>query len=186
MGQCCGEVEDLGVFARATWVKARISTLRGISLFCSPIARSPWSESRVIPGISPSSGSLAVALPAGVLLAVWLGTGLTAKRWLPRRAHYIFHLLYWFGPVVLLQWLLAGPLLLNNLALVILPTGVVGSWLSFADYLAVGEKIWFFDPAQILGWSWRGRLPIEEIIFFYLTSLLVAQSYVMLVPVFNR
>jgi lycopene cyclase domain-containing protein len=55
-----------------------------------------------------------------------------------------------------------------------------------ADLAAVREGIWEFDEKQILGLKWRNRLPIEEILFFFVSSLLVAQSYVMLVPAAAR
>ena len=131
----------------------------------------------------PHPGSFPVSLGLGALFLLWLGAGLSAGRWLPRRAHYLFHLVYWFGPVILFQWALAGPLLVANGIAVTLSTILVGTWLSLADLAAVRHGLWSFDDRQTLGLKWRRELPVEEIMFFYATSLLVAQSYFMLAPV---
>ena len=41
--------------------------------------------------------------------------------------------------------------------------------------------LWFFDGQQILG-LYVGLLPVEEVLFFLLTSLLVTQTLVLLLP----
>lgn len=122
----------------------------------------------------------------GVVAALWAFTGLRFRRRLPRRAQYLFHLLYWFGPVVAFQWVLAARLLLANLSAIIPATAIVGIWLTLADLAAVRQGIWEFDEGRILGLKWRNRLPVEEILFFFVSSLLVAQSYVMMAPVAAR
>ena len=47
--------------------------------------------------------------------------------------------------------------------------------------MAVRSGIWFFDEKQILGIKIAG-LPLEEVLFFLLTSLLVTQSLLLLLP----
>ena len=56
----------------------------------------------------------------------------------------------------------------------------------FPDLASAHRRIWEFDENQILGLKWRNRLPIEEILFFFVSSLLVAQSYMMLAPAVAR
>lgn len=126
----------------------------------------------------------ATAISTGLGLLLWLSFGLVAGRRIWGRLHlrYAWHLLYWFLPLILLQWLFAWTILLPRWDLILVATLLVGTWLSLADWFAVREGIWFFDPAQITGWKVAGILPWEEIAFFYLTSLLVAQSYLILVP----
>jgi lycopene cyclase domain-containing protein len=51
-----------------------------------------------------------------------------------------------------------------------------------ADWIAIGKGIWFFDEEQITGWKIRGVMPWEEAAFFYVTSLLVAQTFLILLP----
>jgi lycopene cyclase domain-containing protein len=135
---------------------------------------------------TPPLNSPGVVTGLGAIAALWVFTGLWFGRRLPRRAQYLFHLLYWFGPVAAFQWVLAAPLLLANLSAIILATMMVSIWLTLADLAAVRQGIWEFDEKQILGLKWRSRLPIEEILFFFVSSLLVAQSYVMLAPAAAR
>jgi len=125
-----------------------------------------------------------VWVPCGLFFGAWIIYGV-AKRTLPRRLpryHYAWHLLYWFLPVILLQWIIAWPIFLTRLHFILIPTLLIGTWLSFADYIAIGKGIWHFDEKQITGVKFRGLMPWKEIAFFYLTSLLVSQSFPMLIP----
>ena len=135
---------------------------------------------------TPSLHSPGVAAGLGCIAVLWGLTGLWCRRRLPLRARYLFHLLYWFGPVLAFQWVLAAPLLLANLAAIVPSTVVVSVWLTLADLAAIRQGVWEFDERQILGLKWRNRLPVEEILFFFVSNLLVAQSYVMLAPATAR
>ena len=95
---------------------------------------------------------------------------------------YLSHVLFWMLPVILGQWWIAGRILRRNLKAVLLPALIVGTYLTGADVAAVRAGIWFFDPKQNLGCLLFGILPVEEARFFFLTSLLVAQSLVMFLP----
>ncbi len=81
-------------------------------------------------------------------------------------------------PVVFFQWALGG-FWIANAPVVIGTTIILGSLLSVFDLWAIREGIWFFDDTQTVGWRIAGVLPVEEALFFYLTSLLVAQSYLL-------
>ena len=61
-------------------------------------------------------------------------------------------------------------------------TAAFGIYYTLADLVAVRAGTWFFDEKQITGVKLGGVLPWEEIAFFFLTSLLVAQSYLLLLP----
>jgi len=106
-------------------------------------------------------------------------------RWLRRKAgpcvNYAVHLA-WFLPVIYAQWILAPPLLLGHAGLLAGLALVFGVYYTLADLVAVRAGIWFFDETQISGVKLGGILPWEEIVFFFLTSLLVAQSYLLLLP----
>lgn len=52
-------------------------------------------------------------------------------------------------------------------------------YLSAADALAIRWGIWNIAPDQSMGWKVAG-LPVEEILFFLLTSLLLANGYFLL------
>jgi len=106
-------------------------------------------------------------------------------RWLRRksgpRVNYAIHLA-WFLPVVYAQWILAPPLFSGHVGLLVLVTAAFGIYYVLADLVAVRAGTWFFDEKQITGVKLGGILPWEEIAFFFLTSLLVAQSYLLLLP----
>lgn len=119
------------------------------------------------------------------LLAVWVLTGWIAVPRALRQAprfHYAIHLFYWFLPILIGQWLLAWPILAPRWGWIALATVVCGGWLTLADGFAVRAGIWHFDERQITGHKIAGVLPWEEAAFFVVVSLLVAQSYIMLLP----
>lgn len=95
--------------------------------------------------------------------------------------HYLFHLLAWTLPIIAGQWLLAWRVFRRNEVALTMPTLICGTWFTLADYFAVKSGLWFFDEEQILG-VYLGPLPLEEVLFFYVVSLIVAQSFVMLLP----
>jgi len=97
------------------------------------------------------------------------------------RVNYAIHLA-WFLPVVYAQWILAPPLFWDHAGLLAIMTAAFGVYYTLADLAAVRAGTWFFDEKQITGVKLAGILPWEEIAFFFLTSLLVAQSYLLLLP----
>ena len=118
------------------------------------------------------------------LFIVWVGLGVALQKWPGRekRIHYAWHLFYWFLPVVALQWIVAGPMLRAYAFHVWVPTLTIGTYLCLADWYAIGQGIWFFDPKQITGMKIGGIMPWEEAAFFYITSLLVSQTFLILLP----
>lgn len=101
--------------------------------------------------------------------------------WLPEHLYYTFHLLAWMLPVLLIQWVVGPRILWRNRRPILLAVFIVGTYLILTDIVAVYYGVWFFDENLILGWSPFG-VPIEEWAFFYLTALLVAQSFVLFLP----
>ncbi len=134
-------------------------------------------------------GSIRVseAAAAGTYLAGWfvVGTVLRRQPGFSRRFTYAWHLLYWFVPVVIVQWIIASEILIPHLLIVATSTLTVGTYFTIADVIAVRNGIWFFDEQQITGTKLSSILPWEEIAFFYITSLLVAQSTLLLLPPFH-
>lgn len=120
----------------------------------------------------------------GFLFVVWAAVGVALKQWpeRERRIHYAWHLLFWFLPVVALQWMVAGPMLRAYSFHVWVPTLGIGTYLCLADWYAIRQGIWFFDPRQITGIKIGGIMPWEEAAFFYITSLLVSQTFLILLP----
>jgi lycopene cyclase domain-containing protein len=83
---------------------------------------------------------------------------------------------------VALQWIVAGPMLRAYAFHVWVPTLTIGTYLCLADWYAIRQGIWFFDPKQITGMKIGGIMPWEEAVFFYITSLLVSQTFLILLP----
>lgn len=118
----------------------------------------------------------------------WILIGLELRRWGRRvgpRSNYALHLV-WFLPVIYVQWLIAPSVLGGHAGLLALVTCAFGLYYTIADFIAVCAGLWFFDDKQITGWKLLRRLPWEEIAFFFLTSLLVAQSFLLLMPFADR
>ena len=97
------------------------------------------------------------------------------------RWNYMIHLVGWSAPIFAVQWLLAHRAFRQNLGAVFLPALIGGTYFSLIDSVAVHARIWYFDPRQILG-IFIGPLPLEEVLFFFLTSWLVSQSLVLFLP----
>ena len=95
--------------------------------------------------------------------------------------HYFIHLMGWATPILALQWAVGWRAFQRNLRALFLPAFVGCVFFSVIDQVAVKSGIWFFDPAQIIGWH-IGILPVEEILFFFVTGLLVTHSFVLLLP----
>jgi len=117
----------------------------------------------------------------GALVVGWIFVRLLGAR-RPRRFNYAWHLFYWFLPVLAAQWIIGWGILAPRWPLLLVPTFAVGLWLTVADLAAVRSGLWYFDHKQVTGLRLFGILPWEEAAFFHLTSLLVAQSYLLLLP----
>lgn len=110
----------------------------------------------------------------GVGLTV-LGVGLV----LVGRGLYLGMILLWSGPVLALQWGLWGRGLWQHRGTMAPAVGAASLYLWIADRIALGAGIWHITPRYTVGLSPFG-LPVEEALFFFLTSLLVVQGLVML------
>ena len=90
---------------------------------------------------------------------------------------YMIHLLSWAGPFIVLQLGLLAYHFRERTGAVLraalVPALVVGVYLSVADHLAIREGIWGFGEGKHLG-IYLGAVPLEELIFFLLTSVMVA------------
>ncbi|MCU0330817.1 MAG: lycopene cyclase domain-containing protein [Candidatus Kapabacteria bacterium] len=120
----------------------------------------------------------------GAIAVMW-GGGLLLGRNVPRnhpRWHYAWHLAIWFLPLIAMQWALAPDVLRAGLPCIITSALVVGTALSIADVWAVRHGIWFFDSRRNTGHLLGQILPWEEVAFFYITSVVVAQSILLLLP----
>ncbi|HEY0753599.1 MAG TPA: lycopene cyclase domain-containing protein [Ktedonobacteraceae bacterium] len=97
------------------------------------------------------------------------------KHWL-----YLAFLLVWLL-ILVCQWLIGWRKLWHERFTWPWIVLGLGSYLSIADAVAIQQNIWFFRPAFITGW-YLGNLPVEELCFYFLTTAMIVQGFVMLVP----
>ena len=96
---------------------------------------------------------------------------------LQSRWAYLVHLMLWALPVIILQLILlvrhykkrAGAVL----RAVLPPAFILGTYLAVADHLAISSGIWNFGEGKHLG-VYLGVVPLEEVLFFIMTSILVS------------
>ncbi len=144
-----------------------------------------WGDYHSLESLSDAArGSRLISGGIVFLVCMVLGLLVSAK-WRYRAGgkwHYTWHLFFWFLPVVALQWWIAPDVLLPRWPVLAVVTLMLGTYLSWADWMAIKRNIWFFDHQQTTGVNIGGKMPWEEAAFFYLTSLLVSQSFLILLP----
>ena len=90
---------------------------------------------------------------------------------------YLIHLLAWALPFILLQLVFLVRHYKERtgavLRAVLPPAFIIGVYLSIADHLAISAGIWNFGEGRHLG-VYLGLVPLEEVLFFVLTSVLVS------------
>ncbi len=107
-----------------------------------------------------------------VTALIWLASVVALiSGWQP--GTYLALELAWALPPVMLQLYFGADILLRNWRLVLLTIVPVTVYLSAADSLAIAAGTWTIDPAQSLDMLLGGVLPIEELVFFMLTTVLV-------------
>lgn len=102
----------------------------------------------------------------GWLMSVWL----LFSGWRP--GTYLALELVWALPPIMLQLIFGADILWRYRALVfwtLIPSTI---YLCIGDAMAIGSGTWTIDPAQSTG-IMVGNLPVEEIIFFFVTTTLV-------------
>lgn len=92
--------------------------------------------------------------------------------------NYLFHLFSWAGTFILIQFVFGRKKIIHNIKLIIVPTIIMTVYFSLADSISIGNGIWHFDPLQTIGTK-IGNVPIEEILFFMMTNLLITEAMVL-------
>jgi lycopene cyclase domain-containing protein len=94
---------------------------------------------------------------------------------------YLFLILIWAGPLIFLQWLMGGDILLRRwkvlLGGVVIPT----LYLTFVDGFAIRASTWTISPQLSTGIFFPLiGVPLEEGVFFLVTNLLIVQGMIFL------
>ncbi len=123
-------------------------------------------------------------IAAGVTAVIWLAAVvLFFTRWQP--GTYLALAVGWLLFPVIPQMLLGADMLWHQRH-VVLP-GILGPWLylSAADFIAIDAGTWTIAPSQSTGVMIGGVLPIEEVIFFLLTNMLIVFGMVLFLSTDN-
>jgi len=133
--------------------------------------------------------SLSVPLPERALGL--LGAGVVAAAGLvllgADSGLYLGSLLLWSAPILAIQWVFGWPYLVAEWRAVLSGTLAPTLYLWVVDRAAIGLGLWTLSERYTTGFAVPLLgLPIEEAVFFLLTSLFVVQGLVLYVWVLDR
>jgi len=86
---------------------------------------------------------------------------------------YIGITLFWALPAILPQLLFGADILWHYRKLVFWAIMVPGTYLALVDIVALKETTWSISPTQTTGVLFFGILPLEEVVFFFVTNTLL-------------
>jgi len=112
-------------------------------------------------------------LSAGVLALLWAAfTFVFFSGYKPLT--YLSITLVWALPPILLQILFGADILWHHRRLVGAVIVVPGLYLSLMDIFALADTTWSISAEQTTGLLLFGILPLEEVVFFFITNVLIA------------
>lgn len=113
-----------------------------------------------------------VYLSTCILTLLWLASTylffFSAAKWT-----YLSIILFWALPPIFLQLLFGADILWHNRKLVFWGTVIPGTYLSLVDIVALKETTWSISTSQTTGVLFFGILPLEEVVFFFVTNVLI-------------
>jgi lycopene cyclase domain-containing protein len=86
---------------------------------------------------------------------------------------YLSIILFWALPPTILQMLFGADILWHYRKLVFWGFFIPGLYLSLVDIVALQDTTWTISPHQTTGVRLFGILPIEEVLFFFVTNILL-------------
>ena len=86
---------------------------------------------------------------------------------------YLSITLFWALPAILPQLLFGADILWHHRKFVALAILVPATYLSLMDIIALKDTTWSISPAQTTGILFFGILPLEEVVFFLITNMLI-------------
>ena len=96
-----------------------------------------------------------------------------------RHTSYLVYELAWALPVIAVQWMAAGRELWRWHRLLVVAVLLSTVYLGACDAFALGHGIWRVDPVRVVG-VYLGALPLEELVFYFVTNVMAAQGFVMI------
>jgi lycopene cyclase domain-containing protein len=91
----------------------------------------------------------------------------------PVKWTYLSITLFWALPPIIIQLLFGADILWHYRKLVFWAILIPGTYLSLIDIVALKETTWSISPSQTTGILFFGLLPLEEIVFFFVTNILI-------------
>ncbi len=86
---------------------------------------------------------------------------------------YLSITLFWALPPILPQLLFGADILWHYRKLVLWAIMIPGTYLSLMDIVALKDTTWAISPSQTTGVLFFGILPLEEVVFFFITNVLI-------------
>jgi lycopene cyclase domain-containing protein len=86
---------------------------------------------------------------------------------------YLSIILFWALPPIVLQLLFGADILWHYRKLVFWSFFIPGLYLSLTDIVALTDTTWSISPSQTTGVLFLGVLPLEEVLFFFITNVLI-------------
>lgn len=99
--------------------------------------------------------------------------------------YYMGAILFWGGPILAIQWGFGWPYLVRIRRTVALGVLVPAVYLCLIDRVALEMGIWVISDAHTTGLAIVG-LPVEEVLFFFLTTVFAVQTLVLYMWLWDR
>ncbi len=150
-------------------------------LWLSFVARRRPVEDNAFPVTPPTRAGNALRLWLTAAVGIlWLGmVALLLSGWRP--GTYLALETVWALPPIALQLFFGADILWRYRRLLLATILPIGLYLSATDFLAIGWGTWTIDPVQSVNVLLGGTLPIEEFLFFMLTTTLLMFGVVLLI-----
>jgi lycopene cyclase domain-containing protein len=99
---------------------------------------------------------------------------------------YLSIILFWALPPIIIQIMFGGDILWHYRKLVFWSIFVPGLYLSLMDIVALTDTTWSISPSQSTGMLFFGILPLEEVLFFFITNVLITFGMTLLLATISQ
>ena len=99
---------------------------------------------------------------------------------------YLSITLFWAFPAIFPQLLYGADILWHHRKLVFLSIFVPGAYLSLMDIIALKDTTWSISKQQTTSVLFFGILPLEEVVFFFITNILITFGMTLLLSDIGR
>ncbi len=99
---------------------------------------------------------------------------------------YLSITLFWALPAIFPQLLYGVDILWHYRKLVLLGVLIPGTYLSLMDIIALTDTTWSIAKDQTTGIVFFGILPLEEVVFFFITNILIIFGMTLLLSTIGR